>query len=469
MRRVMLVLVVLLVIPRAAVAQDPIPAILSMRERAEVRDAWLERRLDTVVPMLMRREGIDLWVLVAREYNEDPVLKTMLPATWLNARRRTILLFHDRGSDADGNDLGVERLAIARYAVGHAFPAAWDPDTQPDQWARVAELIAERDSQRIALNRSTTFALADGLTDTEFDGLNAALSEADRARIVSGEALSIGWLETRIPEEMAVYPQIVKIAQAIIAEGFSEQVITPGVTTVEDVEWWYRDRIRDLNLVTWFHPSVSVQRATSGPRSGDFSDWGSGNATIQPGDLLHVDLGITYLGLNTDTQEHAYVLRPGEADAPGDLKAALAVGNRLQDILTDEFAAGRTGNEILAAALAQADREGIDATIYTHPLGYHGHGAGPSIGMWDKQGGVPGKGDYPLYANTAHSIELNAAVPIPAWDDQPVRIMLEQDAFFDGEAVWYIDGRQTELHLVPRASHTGPLRPVPEAAEMGAR
>ncbi|MEM8599386.1 MAG: M24 family metallopeptidase [Bacteroidota bacterium] len=463
MRRVLLVLAALLLIPRDAVAQDPIPAILSMRERAEVRDAWLERRLDTVVPMLMRREGVDMWVLVAREYNEDPVLKTMLPATWLNARRRTILLFYDRGEE------GVERLAIARYAVGDAFPAAWDPDTQPDQWARVAELIAERDPQRIALNRSTTFALADGLTATEFDGLNAALSEDHRARIVSGEALSIGWLETRIPEEMAVYPQIVKIAQAIIAEGFSEQVITPGVTTVEDVEWWYRDRIRALNLVTWFHPSVSVQRATSGPRSGDFSDWGSGNATIQPGDLLHVDLGITYLGLNTDTQEHAYVLRPGEADAPDDLKAALVVGNRLQDILTDEFAAGRTGNEILAAALAQAEQEGIDATIYTHPLGYHGHGAGPSIGMWDKQGGVPGKGDYPLYAHTAHSIELNAAVPIPAWDGQPVRIMLEQDAFFDGEAVWYIDGRQTTLHLVPRASHTGPLRPVREAAEMGAR
>ncbi|MEP0546588.1 MAG: M24 family metallopeptidase [Rhodothermales bacterium] len=439
-------------------AQDAVPAILSMRERAEVRDAWLERRLETVIPLVMRRAGVDMWVISAREYNEDPVARTMLPATWLNARRRTILLFYDRGEEE-----GVERLAIARYAVGEAFPAAWDPDAQPDQWARLADVIAERNPERIAINRSSTFALADGMTDSEFDGLQAALPEPFRDRIVSGEALAVGWLETRIPEEMVVYPTIVKIAQAIIAEGFSEQVITPGVTTVEDVEWWYRDRVRELGLVTWFHPTVSIQRAESGPRSNDFSDWGSGNGTIAPGDLLHVDFGITYLGLNTDTQEHAYVLRPGEHEAPAGLRSALATGNRLQDLLTDQFATGRTGNEILAASLSAADREGIEATIYTHPIGFHGHAAGPAIGMWDKQDGVPGTGDYPLYPNTAFSIELNAAVPVPEWGDQKVRIMLEQDAFFDGASVWYIDGRQTDLHLIPRHSHTGPLRPSPSS------
>jgi Xaa-Pro aminopeptidase len=459
--RLLICLLVLLILPAApAAAQDAVPAILSMRERAEVRDAWLERRLDTVIPMLMRRTGVDMWVLVAREYNEDPVVRTMLPATWLNARRRTILVFHDRGGEQ-----GVERLAVARYPIGEAFPSAWDPDEEPDQWARLAAIVAERDPTRIAVNRSSTFALADGMTDTEFDGLLAALPAAYHDRIVSGENLAVGWLETRISEEMEVYPTIVKIAQAIIAEGFSEQVITPGVTTIEDVEWWYRDRVRALGLVTWFHPSVSVQRAESGPRSDDFSDWGSGNAVIRPGDLLHVDFGITYLGLNTDTQEHAYVLRPGEDAAPAGLLAALATGNRLQDILTDAFAAGRTGNEILAAALDRAAREDINAMIYTHPIGFHGHAAGPAIGMWDKQDGVPGTGDYLLYPNTAFSIELNAAVPVPEWDGQDVRIMLEQDAFFDGDHVWYIDGRQTAFHLIPRTSHTGPLRPVPTHAD----
>ena len=426
-------------------AQDPrVPTILPMEARAEVVNRWLEIRFDTVVPMLMRRAGIDMWIVSAREYNEDPIIETMLPATWQSARRRTILVFFDRGPEE-----GVERLAIARYDIGGFFQSAWDKSEQPDQWARLAEIIEERDPQQIAVNRSETFALADGMTDTEFDGLTAPLPATYRERIVSGEDLAIGWLETRTPEEMTVYPQIVRIAHAVIAEGFSEAVIQPGITTTSDVEWWYRDRIRDLNLTAWFHPSVSVQRTTEAGESGDFSS-DPDAAVIQPGDLLHVDFGITYLRLNTDTQQHAYVLRAGESEAPQGLKEALATGNRLQDVLTNEFATGRTGNDILAAALKQAQSEGIDATIYTHPIGFHGHGAGPMIGLWDQQGGVPGTGDYPLYANTAYSIELNAAVAIPEWDGKEILVKLEEDAFFDGEQVRYIDGRQTELHLIPR-------------------
>lgn len=427
----------------AALAQPELPVVLPMRERAALMDRWLDARLDTVVPALMRREGVDLWIVSAREYNEDPVIETMLPATWLAARRRTILVFYDRGPDA-----GVERLAVARYDIG-PFPHAWNPDEQPDQWGRLAEIVAARDPGTIALNRSATFALADGLTDSEHEGFLAALPKRFHDRLVSGERLAIGWLETRIPDEMQVYPMICKIAHAIIAEGLSAQVIQPGVTTTDDVVWWYRERIRDLKLTTWFHPSVSVQRADADEREGDFSARPASN-TIYPGDLLHVDFGITYLGLNTDTQQHAYVLRPGETDAPEGLKHALAVGNRLQDVLTGEFHAGRTGNEILRAALAQARAEEIQATIYTHPIGYHGHGAGPTIGLWDQQGGVPGRGDYPLFPHTAHSIELNAAVPIPEWNDQAIRIMLEEDAYFDGETTRYIDGRQTALWLIPR-------------------
>lgn len=429
--------------PVAVIAQPEMPVILPLRERAAVMDRWLETRLETVVPMLMRREGIDLWIVSAREYNEDPVIETMLPATWMAARRRTVLVFHDRGPEE-----GVERLAVARYDIG-PFPRSWVPEEEPDQWKRVAEVIAERDPQRIAVNRSSTFALADGLTGTEYDALKAALPEAYRERIVSGERLAIGWLETRTPEEMQVYPMIVRIAHAIIAEGFSEAVIQPGVTTTTDVQWWYRERIADLKLQTWFHPSVSVQRADAAERDGDFSSKPDADV-ILPGDLLHVDFGITYLGLNTDTQQHAYVRHPGEAEAPQGLRDALAIGNRLQDVLTGAFVAERTGNEILKAALDQARQENIKATIYTHPIGVHGHGAGPTIGLWDQQGGVPGRGDYPLYPNTAYSIELNAAVPVPEWGGQEIRIMLEEDAYFDGTATWYIDGRQTELLLIPR-------------------
>ncbi len=432
-----------------AFAQDQIPAILSMRERAETVDRWLEIRFETVLPRLMRRENVDMWVIAAREYNEDPVIETMLPATWLAARRRTILVFFDRGDRGDrGESRGVERLAIARYDVGTAIQGTWNPEEVPDQWERLRQVIEERDPKAIALNRSKTFALADGMTDSELDSLLEALPQKYEERIVSGERLAIGWLETRIPEEMHVYPGVVKIARAILAEGLSERVIQPGATTTTDVEWWYRDRIAELTLDTWFHPSVSVQRADS-PGSESFASRPE-EETILPGDILHVDFGITYLRLNTDTQMHAYVLRPGEKEAPAGLREALSTGNRLQDILTSQFTSGRTGNEILKAALEQAKAEGIRPSVYTHPLGFHGHAAGPTIGLWDRQGGVPGPGDYPLFPDTAHSIELNATVSVPEWNGKDVRIMLEEDAFFDGEKTWYIDPRMEELLLIPR-------------------
>ena len=431
-----------LMINHPVAAQSDVPSILSMRKRAEVIDGWLMQRLESVAPALMRREGIDMWIVSAREYNEDPVVETMLPATWLAARRRTILLFFDRGPEAD-----VERLAVARYDIGDFFPSAWKPDEQPDQWKRLADLIAERDPKKIALNRSATFALADGMTDTEFDAFRTALPEQFHDRIVSGEGLAIGWLETRTAAEMQVYPQICRIAHEIIAEGFSDRVIQPGITTTTDVEWWYRERIRELKLVTWFHPSVSIQRADAPDSRSSFASRPESDV-ILPGDLLHVDFGISYLRLNTDTQQHAYVLKPGEKEAPAGLQHALKIGNRLQDILTSHFATGRTGNEILAATRQQAVDEGITPSIYTHPIGFHGHAAGPTIGLWDRQEGVPGAGDYPMYPNTAYSIELNARTSVQEWGGKEVRIMLEEDAFFDGENTWYIDGRQDELILI---------------------
>ncbi len=415
-------------------------AILPLRERAAIVDRWLRARLDALIPMLMRREGIDLWILVARENDEDPVVETMLPSTWLRARRRTILVFHDAGAE-----MGVERFSISRYDVGGLFPGAWNPQEEPDQWKRLASLVTERDPDRIALDRSGDFALADGLSSTEHERLLAALPERLRGRIVSAQGLAIGWLETRIPDEMQLYPAICALAHRVIAEGFA--AVQPGTTTTEDLEWWYRERLVELRLDTWFHPMVSVQRAEAPELAGNFAAR-RGPETIRPGDLVHLDFGLTYLRLNTDTQQHAYVLREGESDAPAGLKAALAAGNRLQDLLTSSFLVGRSGNEILKTALEKARDEGIEATIYSHPLGYHGHGAGPTIGLWDQQEGVPGTGDARLHPDSAFSIELAAAVPVPEWNGKKVRIMLEEDAYFDGRGVRYLDGRQTAFHLI---------------------
>ena len=345
--------------------------------------------------------------------------------------------------------VSVERLAVARYNIGF-FETQWDPEQEPDQWKRFSEIVAERNPTKIAVNVSEDFALADGISHTDYMNVKNSLSPDFQNRIVSGENLSIGWLETRTEQEMTVYPQINRIAHHIVAEGLSEKVITPGITTTQDVQWWYREKIRELKLETWFHPSVSVQRSENEKHTGDFSDYFADDTdVIMPGDMIHIDFGIEYLGLSTDTQRNAYVLRPGETDAPEGLKEALAKGNRLQDILTDQFRNGRTGNEILESALDMAKSEGINATIYTHPIGFHGHAAGPTIGLWDRQEGVPGKGDYPLYPNTAHSIELNAEVFVPEWD-RNVRIMLEEDAFFDGDSTRYIDGRMKKYYLIPR-------------------
>jgi hypothetical protein len=434
------------------------PRILSLEERATLTDSWLKHRLDSLVPALMRREQVDMWVLIAREYNEDPVVKTMLPATWLSARRRTILVFFDNPATNT-----VERLAVARYDVGTAgmfFRSAWNPAKQPDQFARLAELIAERKPQKIALNRSATFAHADGLTETEYQAMTAALPKEFHSRIVSGERLCVGWLETRTAQEMAFFPELCKITHALIGEGFSAAVVKPNVTTTAQMEWWFRERINALGLQTWFHPSVSIQRADPIANTTAPSSAKPGSEVIMAGDLLHVDIGISYCGLNSDVQQHAYVCKPKETDVPAGIKKAFLNGNRTQDILTSHFAFGRTGNAILKAALEQSRSEGIKATIYTHPIGLHGHAAGVAIGMWDMQSGVAGTGDYPMMPNTAYSIELNAETPIAEWNDKPVRIMLEEDGFVDGAAVFrYLDGRQTSIILI-QPSIQPPVKPL---------
>ncbi len=425
------------------IADPEIPDILSMRERATVRDAWLIERLDTVIPEIMRRNEADMWVIIAREYNEDPVVTTMLPATWLRARRRTVLVFHDTGEGP------VERLAVSRYPVGTAFPAAWAPEEQPDQWARLAEIIAERDPNRIVVNVSQEFGLADGISHQQYQEFAAALPRKYRSRIDQSEDLTISWLETRIPAEMEIYPSIVRIAHAILAEAMSEKVITPGETTTDDVSWWLREKVRDLNLITWFHPSVSVARQANDDASVSMAALKE-DKVIRPGDLLHIDFGITYLGLNTDTQHHAYILREGETDAPQGLKDGLAAANRVQDFLTESYKAGLASNEILTAARAKSIDAGLRPSIYSHPLGFHGHGAGSPIGWWDNQGADHPKGYRALQPNTAWSIELNATHSVPEWGGEDVMFKLEEDAFFDGETVTYLDGRQTELLLIPR-------------------
>jgi hypothetical protein len=389
----------LLAAPALLAAQAPEHQFGTLREQAELQQQWLKERLEVVLPALMREYDVAMWVIPMREYNEDPLFEALVAPTTFAARRRTVYVFFDRG------DAGVERLAFGGSSQGGLYqtPRATEkaPDGRPrefwgaDQWTFVADAIRERNPRNIAVDISRDHNFADGLSAGEWEQLQQALGPELAARV-----------------------------------------------TTEDVVWWFRQRFNDLGLGTWFQPSVDIQRA--GVSMGD-----SAAPVIQRGDLLHCDVGLTAYRLNTDTQHMAYVLREGETDAPAGLKRALANGNRLQDIVLAAMRPGLTGNEVLFASLATMREAGIDGTVYTHAIGEHGHGAGPLIGLWDRQDGVPGRGEVKLRPSTWYSIELQATTPVPEWDNQRVQMALEEDAAIppDGGTRWILR-RQETLHLV---------------------
>ncbi len=425
-----------------------LPAILPERGRVEPVNRMLSDRLDNLLPKLMREAGIDMWVIINREYVEDPVYLTLVPEPVFAARRTTMLVLYDRGEE------GIERLTVSRYPLRGFYESAWEGGSNEEQWQGLGKIIAERSPKKIGINTSPQWSFGDGLTASLHAKLVETLSSMPaaegepplHARLVSAERLAVRWLESRTALELEVYPQVVAIARAVIGEAFSSKVITPGVTTTDDVAWYIRQRYAELGVPVWFMPYVNIQRKGTSYELDEAFFGASG--IIQRGDVLHTDVGITYLRMSTDTQEMGYVLRAGESEAPEGLVNALRIGNRWQDLLTSQFRTGRAGNQILAAALEASQAEKILGTVYTHPIGFHGHGAGPTIGMWDNQGPTPVQGDWLLSPLTAYAIEGDVRVAVPEWDGQYVQIKLEQSAVFDGTGVRYLAGRQTKWHLV---------------------
>lgn len=417
--------------------------ILEEKERAKVINEILKDRFENVLPKLMDRTGIDMWILISREYNEDPVLKTMLPAEWLNARRRTIILFY---RDKAKNTL--DKLAVARYNFGENIISAWDKEVEPNQWKRLNQLIEERNPKTIGINYSKYFNIADGIDKTDYEEFVANISKENRDKIISAQKLATAWIETRTAREMEIFSDIVEITHNIIKEAFSSKVIEVGATTTTDVEWWMRQKVTNMGLETWFHPSVDIQRYTEENKDHlrSFSNRPD-RKIIQKGDLLHCDFGITYLRLNSDCQQMAYVMKDDETEVPVFLKKAFNKGNKLQDILTSNFIEGDSGNTILLNSLNQAINSDLRPSIYTHPLGSYGHSSGPTIGMWDSQAGVKGNGDYPLHKNTVYAIELNITSYIEEWS-RDIRIMLEEAGYFGEEGFRYVNQRQTEIRSI---------------------
>lgn len=420
--------------------------VLTYREREKVVDSWLRVRYKEVLPMIMKRSGIDCWVVACDEYNEDPVLRSLTPTAMMNARRTTILLFVLKDDE-------VLRYNITRPNVGldEFYTWAWrnqkdsiwceDPSKAETQFECLARMIKEFNVEKIGLNISREFAFADGLSKSMYDAITECFDEDLMSKIVSAEDLCVGWLETRTEPEMQAYNGIMQIAHAMIAEAFSSRVVIPGVTTNHDVKYWMMDKVTRMGLVPWFDFEVSIIRKGVG----QFEE----EEVIQQGDMLHCDVGFTYLGLCTDTQENAYVLRYGETDAPEYLKNCLHDVNRFQDIVVSNFKEGLSGNEVLAASLKEGFAAGLKPCLYTHPIGYNGHAAGPTIGLYDQQQGVRGrKGLYPLYNNTAYSLELNCEFTVAEWDNTKFNLGLETDVLFTGDKVYYLAGRQEEFHLI---------------------
>lgn len=425
--------------------------ILPYREQEKVMNRWLKKRLQTIIPMVMNRWNQDMWIVACEEYNEDPVLSSLTPVSMITARRKMILVF----ARYEGE---IHRFAITRPHIGleEYYTSIWTkqagqdwgqleenafssphPETQMECLKRIIEKVKPAS---IALNTSENFAFGDGLSHTLFTEISKVIKETNTS-IVSAEKLCVSWLETRIEEELIAYDGIVEIAHALIDEAYSSQVILPGVTTNHDVKYFMMQSVIDLGLQPWFDFEVSIKRAGGLEYEEEM--------IILPGDILHCDIGLKYLGLCTDTQENAYILKANETNAPQGLLDAMKTVNRLQDIVMENFIEGKSGNMILKESREQAIKEGIQPCIYTHPIGYHGHGAGPTIGLWDMQQGLEGlQGEYPLYSNTLYSLELNATVDIPEWNKETIVFGIETDILFvDGKAR-FAQERQTQFHLI---------------------
>jgi Xaa-Pro aminopeptidase len=430
----------------------------TLREQAEMQQAWLKKRLDTFLPRLMRAHNIDMWVVPMREYNEDPVFSSITAPETFAARRRTIYVFFDKCAAANTpvSATCVERLALGGTSQGGVFETrssmkaisaatgARQAELWGDeQWMLLKQVIEERKPTVIGINRSKTFAFTDGLSSGELQGMSEALGATWTAKFRDAEELPLELIASRLPEEEAFFEKMTTLVWQMTQTMFSDKVIVPGTTRTSDLVWWWRQRINDQGLGTWFQPSVSIQR--KGVKTSDLGN----DPVIQPGDFLHCDVGMTVARLNTDTQHNAYVLRPGESDAPEGLKRALANANAMQDFAMEEIRPGRTGNEILGAVLGRMKAKGINGTVYSHPIGTHGHGAGPLIGLWDYQDGVPGRGDAKVVPSMWYSVELQATTPVPEWNNQPVQVAQEEDMIIgaDGKTRWALK-RQDHLFLV---------------------
>jgi len=408
-------------------------------EQIAIREGWLQQRHELLLPM-MRRHGIDMWIVVNEEFHDDPLTRLVAPPRPYTGRR-DFFLFIDAGDD------GLRRVAITGYAeetVQRFFEAPDDPRPASEV---LPDLVAEHDPRAIGVSIGGRRGMTRSLTHDAYVFLQETLGDhADR--LVSAAPLIEAYLDTRLPEEREYYARMVELTETMARRALSGEVITPGVTTIGDLRNFLYDELWAHGVRTWFQPDFRLQRAgDAGATSRGFLAVALEDMVIQPGDLLHVDFGISAMGLDTDWQKMAYVLRDGETGAPAGLNAALANTMTLQDVLTTTARPDKLAGELYRETMAEMERLGITAMIYSHPLGNHGHGAGPGIDFRGASRDSAG-GDQPLRPGSYMSIELNTGTPVAEWGDKVVYVMMEDPAELTADGYVFFRPRQEAFYLV---------------------
>ena len=424
----------------AALGQTGIPAmpkLLSQREQMEVREKWLTARFALLQPM-MKRQGIEMWIVVNEEFKSDPVIDQLVPPMPI-VGRRDVFIFIDRGDK-------LERIAMVRYDEERLHNHYKLVMPARDKFGEeLRKIVDEAKPKTIALNYGGTRGQQSGLSYDAYKFLAESLGAENEKKFVSAAPLLTEFLDTRLPDELTEYQKAVHLTDFLVRRAFSTEVITPGKTTAGDVRWWLLEQVNKLGLTVWFQPDLRIQRQKKpNETTSQFLSTAKENEVLQKGDLLHVDFGLNYMGLSTDWQKHAYILKDGENNAPNGLRYGLVVTNRLQDLLFTNAKVGMTGAEVYEKTMADAKQFDIEAMIYSHPIGTQGHGLGPSI---DFRGTVGGGGNK-ILPGSFMSIELNTSTVVPEWDNQKVTMMAEDDAVMTPEGYKFIRPRQTALYLI---------------------
>jgi len=411
---------------------------MPMRQRAEVLYRLLTKRLEQVMPVAMREAKLDMWIILCQEDDLDPVYTTLLPMdVWCPILQ--MLVFCD---SREGQ--GIEGINISGTDTRDLYAHPYTGQVEAEQWRLLRQLVEERDPERIGINIGAVEWAGGGLTYNLYQQLTQVLPSEYVKRLTSAEPAVTRWLETLTDADLDVYGHVVSVAHDLIAECYSRRAIVPGVTTVDDLQWYYYQRCADLGIVPAFKPSFVLRR--SQVRQQEF---GLDDRVIRSGDFIHCDVGIQYMRFNSDHQQWAYVLRPGEQEAPSGMGTLMAEANRLQDVFMTEFCQGRTGNELLGSILTRARCEGIpNPRVYSHSVGLFLHEPGPLIGLpWEQERCI-GRGDVPLQYDSCFTMELSVEGPCAEWDGQMVRMGLEEDVVFTRAGCWPLDGRQTEFYLI---------------------